>query len=815
MAGSLRGLHPLVLPAAATVTGAVVGSSLGGPAWVFVAIGLGIGVWMVLRAWGGKGLTPLWVGAVLGLVAMGLGAREAGRLHALEALAQKADGCFHEVVGIVREGPLPTSWGWRWVVETKGVDGRKVEGGVVVSSRGGKWLGVSGQRVRFRARLKPITSFANPGVFDYAAFMRRKGVVARAYLGRATSVELGGREGGLYAWAGRVRWKVGRWISRAGMGSGVDLVKAVVVGWRGALGRDVVRAFRRSATAHLLAISGLHLGMVWILGYILVRIGVGWAAALSPGISVRRWAAIGGLVLAGAYALISGASTPTIRALVMVGALTLGLVVGRPYDPWGGLCLAAIVIALGWPWAPASISLQLSMTAVAAVLVVGGWLKRLGQRRANGVVFKALGWAVVGLGVGVALIPLQMHYFHELPLVGPLANLVVVPLVAGVVLPLGLGGVGLGWVWETGGRWLVGLAGEVGQWAVELVRWLGASRWACLPVASPGVVAVVCAYAAGAAFVAGARRSAAVISAAAIVAGTLQLLPRAGDGLLRAWVVDVGQGMGCVVRLPGGKVMVVDGGGGAGRGMDVGRLAMGPLMWAEGIRRVWAVACTHPHPDHCSGLAFIVSAFRPQQVWTNGGNVQPGPYARMLREARIVGARVLSPPALASLQEVDGARIRALWPPRPMKGPQHDHCLWIGVGVGRCWVWMAGDASPREERAVAGMIPEGEHVLIAPHHGGRGSLTPRLLRAMHPRHIVFSAGCCNRFGMPSAGALARARKEGAKLWCTSTQGCISMVTGGSHWRLTPHLNPPRLCCPTRGRCGFPLPAARASSPPQR
>lgn len=136
-----------------------------------------------------------------------------------------------------------------------------------------------------------------------------------------------------------------------------------------------------------------------------------------------------------------------------------------------------------------------------------------------------------------------------------------------------------------------------------------------------------------------------------------------------------------------------------------------------------------------------------------------------------------------------------VWPrprrPRPKR--ENDRSLWLGVGLGRSWLWLPGDVGPEVERRVAPRLPPGRHALVAPHHGGKGSCSRELLARLRPEVVVFSCGCGNRFGFPRPDALSRARASGAAVYSTARQGCLTLVTSGEGWRVSPRLQPPRSC----------------------
>lgn len=413
-----------------------------------------------------------------------------------------------------------------------------------------------------------------------------------------------------------------------------------------------------------------------------------------------------------------------------------------------------------------------------------------------------LAWLAMGAVIGLAVLPLTMLYFHILPWLSIPANALLIPLVAMLVLPLGLLGAGLALLWPTGGLWLWGGALWGAQAACQLAQFLAGLPGAYIYLRGPGPLVVALIYAAALAFLVLPRAwrwwLGGAMAGLALALGVIQAQPPPPDGKLTVWVLDVGQGSAAVLRLPQGQVLVADAGGGS-RGLDVGQAVLAPFLWSQGLDHVDYLAVSHPHPDHVGGMPFLARWLGPAQVWTSGeGPHQPhDALARLLELVRQRGIALLSPTELRELSELGGANLRVAWPPPgqdSMALSENDRSLWLGVGLGQTWLWLPGDAGPKVEKAVAQSLPRGgRQVLVAPHHGGKGSSTAELLERLRPLAVVYSAGCANTFGMPRADSRARAAAVGAAVYTTIGQGCVKLVSDGQDWRITPYLDPPRDC----------------------
>ncbi len=796
--------HPLVPAALSLIAGIALAHALNLPLALLWLGAAGAAVYLALVARRQRRL-PL---AGLCIFFLLLGAArytgQSAQVPAPDHLSRLYSGRPQVLTALVVRAPEPGGRSRHLVVEARALEGRPARGLVRLSLPGRVSAPPVGALIQARVRLRPFASFANPGGFDYAAHMARQGLFLRAYAGKRSGLRVLGKTQALSArlWLEGLRQELGSILDRLPPGPGRGLLRALVLGQRGELSLRAKEAFSQTGVAHLLAISGLHLGLIWGLAYLVLRLGL----AAWPGLALRwpvpKLAAAGAFLPCAAYAALAGASTPTLRALVMALCLVAALMLDRPYRPAGALALAGLAIGLIWPGSLFTLSFQLSFAAVAAILLlVGPLARRVRERRGWGrLAAGAAAWLLLSGGVGLVLWPLAVLHFHQLPLLMLPANALMVPLVAMLVLPLALVGALLSPLWTGGALWLWSWALVPARATVELALWLGGLPGATLHLAGPGWGAVLLIYAALLALAllpARWGRSLGLVGLGVALLCWLLPGPPAPDGLLRAWILDVGQGSAAVIRLPRGQVLVVDGGGWPGSDFDFGRRVVAPMLWSRGFSRLEVLACSHAEADHAGGLPFLLRWFHPARLWTNGSPSRPGPYGRLLFLARQGEVPISGPAQLVRELSLGGARLLLAWPrpgDRPPRGGENDRSLWLGLGLGSCWLWLPGDNGPAVERLVAPRLPRGgQQVLVAPHHGGRGSCTRELLERIRPRAVVFSAGCGNRFGMPRPRVLARVGAAGARIYTTARRGCIQLVSQGTGWRIIPHLARPRFC----------------------
>lgn len=586
------------------------------------------------------------------------------------------------------------------------------------------------------------------------------------------------------------------------------LVSALLTGQRGPLAAaDEARAaqglprisqvFRDAGIFHLLSVSGSHLAAFAFLFYeglarLLLR-----CAPLSLWIPPRRIAAAAAIPAVLFYTALTGAEVATLRAAVVATVVFLAIACGRRGRLPEALALAALLL-LHPAASPLSLfdpALQLSFAAALGVVLLRPGQHLLAilnpaddQPRAAGDRVSSLARRLLrlcqgSLGATLATAPLTAYHFGELSLGGVIGNLFAVPLAECLLIPAGLLGAALSGPWPAAGAWLLRLAGGVAE-ALLLLASEVAAWGLTLPLATPGPAPLLL-FALGLALLALGRRAWPIPCAlAALLCAAPRLLPPTH---LTATFLDVGQADASVLELPGGAVVVIDGGE-APRG---GEGPVATFLRRRGRRHIDLLIASHPHPDHIGGLPLLLARFSVGRLWSAGGaepfvarGERPDP---ALAQALAIAARrgvLMTPPAPLAL---GGVLLTPLWPCAsaacaiaPAADLRHnDSSLVVRVSfAGRALLFPGDLELPGELGLLEAQDAHPEllaaDVLKAPHHCSRTSSSASFVNAVAPALVVCSLGFHNRYRFPNPEVLARYDALGTLILRTDRDGAVQV-----------------------------------------
>ena len=601
----------------------------------------------------------------------------------------------------------------------------------------------AGETWRLAVRLKRPHGLVNPQAFDYEAWLLAQRIGAT---GTVKSGELIATASGSGAWRDRLRQQLLATPAHSREGA----LAALVLGDDSGLSMADWQVLQSTGTVHLMVISGQHIGLLAALLYGLV------AGLARLGLWPRDWPWLPcacALAFAGAlaYGLLAGFEVPVQRACVMVGLVLLWRWRFRHLGVWLPLLVALLAVLLSEPLVSLQPGFWLSFGAVMLLILI--FSGRLGAWPWWSTLLRAQ-WAMA-----IGLLPLLLALGLPVSASGPLANLVAVPVVGLLVVPLALLGTlllslpGVG----TALLWMAGLVLDLlfellTQLALWLPAWLPSALpfWAWLLVALGALVLLLPA--------ALPMRS----------LGALLLLPllfspqqRPEYGRAEVWLLDVGQGLAVLVRTQGHDLLY-DAGPRFGE-FDTGERVVLPSLRALDVRGLDLLLISHADSDHAGGAAAIQRGLPVRQVLSG----EADKLAPSLQAQACAGDQHwLWDGVQFSTWRWDGAS----------DGNQASCVLRIEANGER--LWLTGDIDSQAERALlnSGLVMPAEW-LLAPHHGSRSSSSAAFLEKVRPTAALVSRGAHNAFGHPHYEVVERYRASDARLYDTAEHGAVRIRLG--------------------------------------
>ncbi len=642
-----------------------------------------------------------------------------------------------------------------------------------------------------RVVIRQIAPPRNPGQPDYRRYLRYHGVVGEIRQNLSGTVQV---VPGTSPWlAARLfhRWRrsLEQRIHRLVPTPAAGFLTAILLGEKTQLPRKVKREFQLTGVAHVLAISGLHVGFVAAIVYLLL--------SFLP--LPFRWNYVLSMILLLGYMLLTGANPPVVRATLMIQLYLLGKLVERKPNVYNTLFLTAFLILLFQPQQLFWVSFQFSFVAVLSILLIyrrlESWQKWLRARMESFPLAHRIHQIVivpflVSLAAQVGTLPVTAWYFRNIPLISFLLNLLIIPLTA-LVVSVGFLMLLVSFIFPPLAQSLGLLTGLLIRAEMLLVHFSSHLPLAYFTVPRfPLLVMLVYLGFVGLFLfwrnpvLQGIRLPLVLFL---VVLLFWVLAPRRQT--VQLCMLDVGNGNATLMRTAGGSLLLFDAGP-ASRFRDSGRDAILPALGELGALHLHRVFLSHPHADHIGGIFSLLQDVSIDSVYLPDITV---PYIwqdSLIHSLRLhqVGFRKLRAGEVVKIDE--STRVYVLGPPGSFLHPvnvsghsMNNTSLVTLVHVGDTRILFTGDAESPVERALLGWgkLLQSD-VLQVGHHGSRTSTTGEFLRAVAPRIALISAGRFNRFGHPAPQVVQRLKQFSVQVYRTDRRGAIWLRWQHPQWR---------------------------------
>jgi len=620
-----------------------------------------------------------------------------------------------------------------------------------------------GQTWEFTARFKQPHGYASPGAFDYEKYLFRHRLLAKGYLRlKSPNLLINDSAANIDLWRLNIKKRLVSTLEKSGQtftrsepgkidGAGINTIIALSIGDKSGFTQAQREVLQKTGLSHLFAISGLHIGIIFIALLWLSK----WCWNIFPRVfehCPRPYLCLP-IALLGAvvYSALSGFSVSTQRALLMLLVFAAMRLLTKEVALLKGLLFAAVMLLIYDPFAILDTGFWLSCSAVAVIALV------VTQRsNTNLLTLQPALW--------LGLMPLSVVLFGQISLVSPLLNLVAVPLFSLVLIPLTLISIGLN---ELG---LQALAGYLlamleccYRWVFKGLDWLVEQRFISLNL--PDLVwwqyGLMLAMAISYLF---RQRRLSLIWPVLFISGfllsvLLSLTHKREEQELLVTLLDVGQGLSMVVQTPS-AVTVYDTGPRYSSGFTAAQAVLLPYLRTKGIKHIDRLIISHADNDHIGGYQAVRDAVTVGEVLTSRVDKLPNATA-----------------CWAGQQWHEGATQFTILSPEPdtPTGSNNRSCV-LRLEHHGTSVLISGDIEKQVERFLLKQdIALNADILLVPHQGSKTSSTAAFIDAVAPRLALVAAGYKNHYGHPHPSVSQRYRERNIPMWSTVTSGTIEIA----------------------------------------
>jgi len=701
--------------------------------------------------------------------------------HLKHVLPEKLAGEDIVITGYISDIPVTGETVQRFILEIKEFNAHDYSGPVPERLKLSWYYGEpvrAGETWQFNVRLKPPHGFMNPGGFDYEAWLFQNGIHATGYI-RKSEVNRKLQPAELFDDTASRQQISENITSMLHDSAFAGFVAALAVGDRSAIDPHQWEVLINTGTNHLMAISGLHIGLAAAFGYWVCR-------RLLPGcvmqyIPAQHSAMICAAIIAFIYAMLAGFAIPTQRALLMLVCVAAASLLRRTTRPMDILSVALLLVLLWDPAAVMSAGFWFSFLAVAVIF------HALTGRMAHS---RWLKWGWMQIVIALALFPMSLFLFQQASLVSPLANLFMVPYVSLLVVPVILLGLLMLPFSNAAAAVLFSAAGSLFQFIWPVLQWLSDFPYSHWLKAQPGILMTILALA-GVGIMLAPRLRYWRVAGAVLLLPAITWQPQAPQaGAYELNVLDVGQGLAIVVRTHA-HTLVYDTGARFSERLDSGTAVLRPFLTHEGVKNIDLLMISHGDGDHIGGAASLLEAYPQTPVLGQGVDE--------------LDAESLNLCKAGQTWSWDGVMFTLLHPDSANYAATNNRSCVLKVEGRGGSVLITGDIEQKVEARLLQQHTDllSANILIAPHHGSKSSSGMRFIQAVSPEIVIFAAGYRNRYQFPVRQIVARYATLGSNMYMSGHTGAIKIVVHpqlgitavesyrGSHRKYWNHL-PPKL-----------------------
>jgi len=683
-------------------------------------------------------------------------------------------GIFHSI--------QQTEYGWKGKCELNQLNGASIPPNIFLTVFGKKNMPTEQDTVNGMGELKKLNSVRNPGEFNFKSFYERQHIFGRIFLDKEKPIQIrSGSPKSNHLSIKKVQTSIRTTIQSSTDSTTAGLLLALILGDKSTIDENLKNDFAETGVIHVLAVSGLHVGYILIILSILtsmLSIPWGW----------NKLVIILGLIF---FCFLTGLKPSVIRASMMAALYILSPVINRPASVWNIIGFVAIFLLLIEPLYITDLGFILSFAAVISIIYFYNLFERILPNQINpkfiqnsGIKF-VWGLFLVSLSAQIGTLPITAYYFHKIPIISLIANVIIVPII-GVIVVIGFIILGCSFSPQ-----LASIAGESAWFFQKVISWFAeffsSFKYSSIPVQKVDSVDV----ALYGFLISGlflifqkAYRGKGIISFLLLMnLGVFTTITAPKTQIL---FMDVGQGDAALVQYSNGKTMLIDAGN-RNRREDWGERVVIPVLNHLGVNKLDWVMMSHPHADHIGGLVSLVEEIPADTLIDTYAGYGSWTYNHLVERYTELGT-IIKRPKIGEITQISPLEAIRYFAPDSASSTHHHNVnnasIVCQLLIGEKTILFTGDL---EHEGDEDLIRFGDKlksdILKVGHHGSITSTTPQILSLIQPEMAVVSVGHGNKFSHPSPIVMDRLMKQNITIHRTDQSGALWLSSDGNEFKV--------------------------------
>lgn len=693
-------------------------------------------------------------------------------------------------------------------------------------------------KVRIRdIKLKTPRNFKNPGGFDYKKHMEDQGIYVTGSISKSSQIEIIHKnETGILPYIYKSKESMSQFIENNSSREESSILKTMVFGERTAISREMRNIFSSTGIAHLLAVSGLHIGFVAFASFFIFKktfsfIFLNFHLRFFLIGATQRFASFFTLFPVLYYSLLVGGSPSAVRATIMIIVYLLSLVIYRESNIYNTLSLAALIILIWHPPSLFNIGFQLSFMAVLSIVYGFSILNQVqdshpvaaapdlvrGSLRTFFLKYRWLyNYILSSVFATIGTLPIIAYHFNLISIIGVIVNTLAIPL-ASLVVPLTLFFSILSTINGQIASILMNIPVFLTTLLIDIARLFTHLPYYSIRIQTPSVLTIFMIYPLLFGILNFKRHKwikIGTVSVCIFLIGFWILTLNSKlqtPNLLKLKFIDVGQGESSLIEFPNGKTMLIDGGSMMGD-FDMGGSVVAPYLWDSGITKIDYVIGSHADSDHIGGLSFILKEMIVKNYSDNGQDsldlslsilheiaaeknipwtvLQAGDEIKIDEKVKV---EILHPTNQFRVKSLEfrGKPKNSIPNTQNLRGYDNNLSIVIKITYEKFSVLFTGDIEKEAEKFLIEKHGASlkSTIVKAPHHGSNSSSTGEFINTVNPEAAIFSVGYKNPFRHPNKKVLERYREKRAKIYRTDRDGLIEIESDGENYTIRTYNQP--------------------------